>query len=170
MAGKIDAFLKISIALSVLAAAGSIGYYYSVYLPARDAQIDAERKLELARAEYARQAEQARVAAERHADEQKEAANKDAIQTRYQRCLSNAENLYSIGWTDQCKRVSDNAQKQRADCLAKFPQGKGWCDSVYPKSDFNPNCTLLRTIGTDLNDQLEKAKQQCLQESRLGLR
>jgi hypothetical protein len=60
VAGTVDAFLKVSVAASLLLAAGSVGYYHSIYLPGRDAQLDRERKLDAARAEYSRQAEQAR--------------------------------------------------------------------------------------------------------------
>jgi hypothetical protein len=40
MPGAADAFFKVSLAVSMLAAAGSAGYYYSIYLPARDSQLD----------------------------------------------------------------------------------------------------------------------------------
>ena len=39
---KIDAFLKLSIVAAVLLASASVAYYYVVYLPDRDARIDAK--------------------------------------------------------------------------------------------------------------------------------
>jgi hypothetical protein len=39
MPGAVDAFLKVSLAVTLLAAAGSVGYYYAIYLPARDQQV-----------------------------------------------------------------------------------------------------------------------------------
>jgi hypothetical protein len=56
MAGTVDAFLKVSIAASLLLAAGSVGYYYSIYLPKRDAQIDRERLIERSRVEITEKA------------------------------------------------------------------------------------------------------------------
>ena len=58
MAGKIDVFLKLSIIASVIMVSASIGQYYLVYLPQRDAQLDA-------RAEAEKQAAQAKAEAER---------------------------------------------------------------------------------------------------------
>ena len=60
MARGADTFLKFSAAVSLLLAAGSVGYYFAVYLPARDAKLDDDRRLERANADLARQAEEAR--------------------------------------------------------------------------------------------------------------
>lgn len=113
MAGKVDSFLKVSIAASVLIASGSVANYYLRYLPQRDTQTENDRKLERARTEYSRQAEQARLAAENQANEEKQAADRETVQSRYQLCVRTAEISYSRGWADQCKRVADKAQKQR---------------------------------------------------------
>lgn len=168
MANTIDSFLKISIAASVLIASASISYYYLRYLPERDAQIERDQKLEKARAEYARQAELSRLAAEKKADAEKQSAARDAIQGRYQACLAAAETNYSLAWSGQCKHVADTAQKSRSDCLSKTTE-KSTCDLIYPKVDFNPDCSLNRVSGNDLNDQLQRSRERCLQESRLGL-
>ena len=71
VASAADTFLKISLATSILVAAGSVGYYYAVYLPARDASLDRERQLEKAHTEFARQAEAARIQAEKEAAERR---------------------------------------------------------------------------------------------------
>ena len=60
MGAKIDALLKISVAVSLVVASGSVAYYHLVYVPQKDARIELERKTENARAEYARQDERAR--------------------------------------------------------------------------------------------------------------
>jgi hypothetical protein len=169
LAGAIDSLLKISIAASVLIASGSISYYYMRYLPERDAQIENERKLENARTEYARQVEQSRAAAEKTADIERQAADKEATQTRYKICLKNADSNYSFAWADQCRKIADAAQKNRSECISKSTTDKSSCDLIYPKVDFNPDCSLNRAIGNDLNDQLQKSHERCLQESRLGL-
>jgi hypothetical protein len=166
---KIDAFLKISIAASAVLAAASVGYYHLVYLPARDVQVDVERKLERARAEYSRLAEQARIADEKRAAEEKQATDKEAVQIRYQLCVRSAESFYSNSWTKECKRISDNSAKAHADCIAKAKGDTSFCDQVYKITDGSPSCSLPRTIATDLGEELEKTRNRCLQESRSGL-
>ena len=52
VAGRADGFLKISLGLAFLVAAGSAGYHYAVYIPTRDAQLDNERRFEKAHSEY----------------------------------------------------------------------------------------------------------------------
>jgi hypothetical protein len=74
MAGTVDAFLKVSIAASLLLAAGSVGYYYSIYLPKRDAQIDRERLIERSRVEITEKAVAARLQAEKEEAESQAAA------------------------------------------------------------------------------------------------
>ena len=76
VAGSVDAFLKISVALSLLGGAASVGYYYSIYLPARDAQLDHDRKMENAKLEFARRAEAEARLSEAQAQEERRAAEK----------------------------------------------------------------------------------------------
>jgi hypothetical protein len=166
VAGAADTFLKISLAAALLVAAGSVGYYYSVYLPARDAQLDRERRFESALAETSRQAERARIAEEKRALEEKRIAEKEELQNRYQLCIASAEDNYSRNWAEQCKKVAGKAQADRTDCLAKG-QPKSTCELIHPVSDASPNCTLQG--GKVLNDRLQQSRDRCLQESRLGL-
>ncbi|WGR91842.1 hypothetical protein MTX26_15885 [Bradyrhizobium sp. ISRA443] len=179
MAGPVDTFLKISVAVSLLGAAGSVGYYYAVYLPARDAQMDRDRKLESARAEYARQAEQnriaaerrdaeARQAAERREEEDRQAAAREATQAKYRNCLRNAREDYSANWAQACKRIYDNAVRGNKDCLSAGT-AKSTCDLIYSTKNYSPDCTLSRLVGTDIEDTWDKAKKRCLDESRAGL-
>lgn len=165
---KIDGFLKISIAASVILAAASVGYYHVVYLPNRDAQLDDERKLERGRAEYSRLAEQARLADEKRAAEEKQNAEKEAVQTRYQYCIRSAQNIYETGWASQCKRISDAAVKEHSGCIAQGTLQKSACDNIYRTTDASPNCSLPRVLANDLGEDLEKARNRCLQESRSG--
>jgi hypothetical protein len=62
LASKLDALLKLSIIAGVLFASASVGYYFLVYLPQRDAQFDAERVQAKKQAEAAAQAQQERQA------------------------------------------------------------------------------------------------------------
>lgn len=168
MAGPVDTFLKLCVGLSLLGAAGSVGYYYSVYLPSRDAQLDRDRKLDAAHAEYAKQAAEARIAAEKRDAEERQAAARDASQTAYQVCTANAQANYSAVWATSCKRIADQSAKSNKDCLTQG-SAKSYCDTVYASRDASPNCALPRVLANDLTDQLEKARKLCLDESRAGL-
>jgi hypothetical protein len=160
MAGPIDTFLKLCVGISLLGAAGSVGYYYSVYLPSRDAQLDRDRRLEAAHAEYSRQAEQERIAAEKRDAEVRSAAAREASQATYQVCIQNAEANYSGTWATNCKRISEQNAKSNKDCLTQGST-KSYCDTVYGSRDASPSCALPRILGSDLNDQLEKARKRC---------
>jgi hypothetical protein len=180
MPGAVDAFLKISLAVSLLGAAGSVGYYYSVYLPLRDAQLDRDRKLDAARSEDSRRAEKARLAAEKleaeiksaeekREAEERQAAEREAIQSRYRSCISRAELNYNANWAQSCKRISDKAAKDYKECISGT-LGKTACDSIYTERNASPtNCSLPRVVGQDINDELDKTRKRCLEESRAGL-
>jgi hypothetical protein len=58
LAGKIDAILKLTVVASMLFASSSVGYYYLVHLPRREAQFEPERVLERLRAAAQKRAEQ----------------------------------------------------------------------------------------------------------------
>ncbi len=169
MAGPVDAFLKISIATAVLFASASVGYYYVLYLPQRDAQVDQDRRIEAARADLAKQAELARQAAEKQEAEERQADQRQAVQARYRTCMSNASKNYEFAWADECKKASEQAKKSRADCFARG-SSKDHCDILSPVRDASPDCQLSGGIGKGLNDQLERTRARCLQESQIGLR
>jgi hypothetical protein len=180
LAGKIDAFFKGSVAVSFLLAAGSVAYYFAVYLPGRDARLDHEQKVDAAKAEYARRAdEQARRAAqqaqeeqraaEQDVQEQRRASEKQAARDRYQRCVRSAEYTYSSNWANNCKRLAEDQIKKRADCLRTETVGKSSCEVIYATRDGSPNCTLPRVIAADLDADHDKAKDRCLRESQLNL-
>jgi hypothetical protein len=169
MTGLVDTFVKLCVGVSLLGAAGSIGYYYTVYLPSRDAQFDRDRRLEAARVEYSRQAEQARLAAEKRDAEKEQAAAREAVQARYQNCVRQAENLYSFSWANQCKSTADKAARELKDCLSQVTLSKSSCETIYGGRDSSPNCALPRPVGSDLSDTLDKSRRRCLDESRAGL-
>ncbi len=179
------ALLKVSIVASVLLASSSAGYYYVVCLPRRDAQLDVERMLERARADDEKRAERERADDEKRAErerilseqrelEQRQSAEKAAAQIRYQTCLSRASNNYEASWAAACKRVGDPynslVAKNLADCISKGQMSKKECDLIYKHfEDASPSCALPRVIATDLNADLGKARDRCLQENRAGL-
>ncbi|NOJ47830.1 hypothetical protein [Bradyrhizobium archetypum] len=165
MAGPVDAFLKISLAVSLLGAAGSVGYYYSVYLPARDVQMDNERRLEKARADIARKAAEERAREEQDAAEQRRALERGAAQVNYEACISRVENTYHATWASNCKGVAEKVRKARASCTF----GPTTCDSIHAAPDPGPNCSLPTTIASSINASMQQGKDRCLQESKAGL-
>jgi hypothetical protein len=162
---NVDGFLKFCAAVSLLVAAASVGYYFSVYLPERDAKMDREKQFEQAKAEIARKSEQARLAEEREAEIKRQSDAAEAKQFRYRMCLANAEELYSQNWASRCREEAQAATKRRIDCQKTAPSAN--CDGMYPVVDAGPNCTL--SGGKVLNERLEKSRNRCLEESRSGV-
>jgi hypothetical protein len=119
MAGPIDAFLKVSVAMSLLGAAGSVSYYYSIYLPARDAKLDHDRISEAARLDYSKQVEQAQLAAEKRDAEEKDTATREA-EGRYRTCIAIAERNYTSSW--RLSSASGLATKQRRTAKTAMPR------------------------------------------------
>jgi hypothetical protein len=124
LAGKIVVILKLSVVASVLLASSSVGYYYLVYLPHRDAQFEPERVLERLRAAAQKRAEQEQLlfeqqASERRAAEQQAVEERQALEkaNRYQACLSRATDNYNASRLAVCNRPREKIIKDRDDCI-----------------------------------------------------
>jgi hypothetical protein len=161
VAGKIDAFLKLSVVAAVLLASSSVAYYYVVYLPERDARIDADKA-----------ATEQRRAAGKAATEQNRSEEQLSAKLRYDRCLREAQDIYNSDWASNCglrrQEAAQIAQKH-ARCVADPANDKNLCDQHYTVPDASPNCALPRVLATDLEARLNKARQLCLQASKAGL-
>jgi hypothetical protein len=170
LAGGADAFLKFSAAVSLLLAASSVGYYFAVYLPARDAKLDSDRRVERAHADLARQAEEERTRSEKEATELRAAAGREAAKLNYQECLRFARSTYDNNWALNCKATSDKNRKGRADCLATATSKDlvGGCERIWPQVD-PTNCSLPRPLSSEINSDYDKARDRCLKESNAGL-
>ena len=167
MAGRLDALLKLNIVAAAMFASGSVGYYYLMYLPQRDAQLDAERALENSQAEADKKAVQEQAAAEQRALEQRQAAEKAEARIQYQNCLTAAEGDYNANWAAECRRISGVNTKGYDNCISGgLP--KQSCLSVWT-IDPSSNCVLPHTIATSLTGALDKARDRCLQETKAGL-
>jgi hypothetical protein len=111
LAGKIDAFLKLTVVASALFVSSSVGYYYLVYLPHRDAQFEPERVLERLRAAAQKRAQREQLLLEQQASEQR-AAEQQALEerqalekaNRYQACLGRATDNYNASRLTACNR------------------------------------------------------------------
>jgi len=170
LAAKIDALLKLGVIASLLIASSGVGYYYAVYLPARDALRETERQLEKFRAYGQMRAEQQRLDLQQRQLLEQKAAAKAAADGRYQTCLSSASADHDAAWATQCKSIADKAVTDHADCLAKPKLSKAYCDAAYRTRDDSANCTLPLKNAADLDGGLNSARNRCLQERNAALR
>jgi hypothetical protein len=166
VAMKMDWLLKLGVAALIGLTACGVGYYYAVYVPGREARIAHKRLIEQARADAAASAAVARLLAEQEASRQRVAAAQAAAQDRYQACLTDAGAGHDAAWAAACQRRADQAQTERADCLANDKLPKSYCDSSYPPRDASSHCTLPADISSPLDADLAHARDRCLQESK----
>jgi len=169
LAAKIDALFKLSMIASLLLAASGVGYYYAVYLPGRDAQLDGERALEKTRAYAQKRAAQVQLASEQRELELRRSVEKAAAESRYQTCLNSASAAHDASWAAECKRIAEKVIGDHAACLSKSKLSQGYCDAAYRARDGSPNCTLPLAIATELDGGLNKARKRCLQERQAAL-
>lgn len=165
MAGSTSTFLKLGIIAVLLVVSCGTGYYYALYLPRRDAELENERLLEKAHAEAQARALQERSASEQQALEQRQALAKAAAQIRYQTCLNSAGAAHDASWAAECKRLAEKALQDHADCLGKLNLPQTYCDASYPMRDASPRCTLAAEFATVIDADLERARKRCRQES-----
>jgi len=169
LAAKFDGILKLSIIASLLLAASGIGYYYAVYLPGRDAQLDNELILEKTQAFARKRAKQVRSLAEQQALEKRRSAEKAAADVGYQTCLDNASATRAAAWAEACQRIAETALENHADRLPKFKLSQGYCDAAYKTRDASANCALPVKIAADLDGTLTMARNGCLRERNAAL-
>jgi len=175
LAGKIDAILKFSVVASVLLASSSVGYYYLVDLPHRDAQFEPERVLERLRAAVKKRAEQEQLLFEQKVSEQRAADQKvveerQALEkaNRYEACLSRATDNYNASRLAACNRPREKIIKDQDDCV-NLGFSRKVCAMAHVVREASPNCTLPRAVALALDADVEKARDRCLEQDRLGL-
>jgi len=150
MGKPLDALLKLSVIVAVLFASVSVGYYYLVYLPQRNAQLDAQRIQERPQADAAQQAFPSGE------------WNMARAEVQYRKCTDDAERNYDARWASSCKRVAEETIADRANCF----YSKEECDSFYKPRDPSPNCALPLMLANDLQFDVEMARDRCRQESK----
>jgi SPOR domain len=174
LAGKIDAVLKLSVVVSVLLASSSVGYYYLVHLPHRDAQFEPERVLERLRAAAKKRAEEElfffeQQASERRAAEQQAVEERQALEKadRYQACLSRATDNYNASRLVACNRPREKIIKDRDNCI-ELGFSEKVCAMAHVVREASPNCALPRPVALSLDADVEKARARCLEEEKDG--
>jgi hypothetical protein len=156
VAGKLDALVKLSVVAAVLLGSSSVAYYYVIYLPERDARIDA-----------AKAAAEQRRAEEKAAAEQRRSEDQLNAQAAYESCIRNAQEVYSSTWAPSCKRIAQDDPKEHASCIATGVT-KQTCDAWY-SHDPSPSCALPHATAQNIEAALNKARDRCLQASKAGL-
>jgi hypothetical protein len=173
MRGLLDTLVKVSLIVAVALAATSVSYYYVIYLPGRDAAIEARRASERAAeiAEADRQQRLAEAERKRRAAEKEtiEFVHKAGVQARYERCIANSESLYSVRWDGTCERVEEMRRKNYAQCMSNPVMGKPFCENTYGESSPSKNCRLPTGLAKDLGADLEQSRNRCFQEFQAGL-
>jgi hypothetical protein len=169
LAANLNALLKLSVIVSLLLASSGVGYYYAFYLPARDALRDTERQMEKFRAYGQMRAEQERMALQQRLWRQQQTAAKAVADDRYRTCLSNASADHDASWAAQCKSIADKAVTDHANCLGMPKLSKAYCDAAYRARDGSANCTLPLQIASDLDGDLNSARNRCLRERNAAL-
>jgi hypothetical protein len=166
---SINALLKMSIIASLLIGSSGVGYYYAIYLPRRDVQLDEQHAQERARIAAEKRARQERFAAEQKESEQRQAAAKAGADTRYQSCVKTATASHDSSWAAECKHLAEKAKADHDECLTKSKLSRGYCDAAYRNRDNSPNCTLPQKIATDLDGDLNTARNRCQRERKAAL-
>ena len=169
MATKLNLLLKIGLIAAPLLASSGAGYYYAVYLPARDTQQN-ERRLGEALHIYGRhRAEAARAIAEQQHKERRLAAATAAAESRYETCLSGAGATRDAAWSEACQRLADQALEDRGNCLANKKLPQGYCSAAYRSRDASPHCILPAEVATAIDGALTLARNQCRQQRNAAL-
>jgi hypothetical protein len=163
MAMTIGAILKATIIVSV-----SIGcaYYYGYRLPQRYIQLDKEKRKEAERVRAEHRQEQEKTAARQRAIEQQRETEQKLALSRYQQCLSTAQENYDLNWSNTCAKVFARGRKGYSLCVAEFPRSV--CEEIFAQMEPLPKCSLPTPFTENLNLTHEKEKSRCLEEYRAG--
>jgi hypothetical protein len=170
VAARINILLKLSVMVSLLIGSSGAAYYYALYLPQRDAELDQEHLSEQLQAYGQRRTEQARLLAEERQTEQRRTTDKTVAESGYQTCLARAGVTHDASWSAQCKTLADQTAANHTACLASGKLSSSYCDAAYRTRDGSPNCSLPLKVSTGLDGDLTAARQRCLQEREAALR
>ncbi len=156
MVEKSQEYLRLALAAAAILIGLSVAYHYVIYIPDRDRA----RKLET----DAKAQTEAIQAAAKKGDADKAALNRRA---NYRICVSNALADYHSRWGDTCRRRSEEADRNRAECIANGSL-ESTCQRYYPPIPAS-NCALPREQSDDYDASLKNDQKQCLDEANAGV-
>lgn len=163
MKGLLDIILKASIVVGIAVGSSSIAYYYLIYLPHRDATIDAERKAREIEVKNSRLQEERSRAAEKLRIQNE----KDLAINRYELCKIGASTNYNGDWDNTCAQFAEEDAKAQARC--KINNEVSYCIDKF-KIRPSKDCTLPQITADRFQKRVDEAKTRCLQEFQAGAR
>ncbi len=83
-------------------------------------------------------------------------------------CINAARAVYDTSHAAECKRLADQTERDRANCLGALKLSPNYCDVSYPSRDGSPNCTLPSENATAIDAALERARYRCARENGAG--
>lgn len=95
-----------------------------------------------------------------------ENAPQTAADRHYQACLASAGTAHDTARAAECKRLADQTDTDRANCLDKLKLPKIYCDASYAPRDSSPTCTLPDQAATVLDAELAHARFRCARERK----
>ena len=84
-----------------------------------------------------------------------------APDSQYQACLTGAGAVHDAAQASECKRVAEQTDSDRTNCLGKLNLPKIYCDTSYAARDPSANCTLPDQIGSVIDAELAHARFRC---------
>jgi hypothetical protein len=84
-----------------------------------------------------------------------------AADRQYQACLANAGTAHDSARAAECKRLAEQTDADRANCLDKLKLPKIYCDASYAPRDSSPTCTLPDQAATVIDAELAHARFRC---------
>ena len=79
----------------------------------------------------------------------------------YQACVADAGTTHDAARAAECKRLAEQTDSNRANCLSKLNLPKIYCDASYAPRDPSANCTLPDEIGSVIDAELARARFRC---------
>jgi hypothetical protein len=96
-----------------------------------------------------------------HAAEEGGTPPPSATDGRYQACLAGAVAIHDKAHTAECKRLAEQTESDRANCLTKLNLPKIYCDASYAPRDPTAACTLPDEAASVIDAELSSARLRC---------
>jgi hypothetical protein len=96
-----------------------------------------------------------------HAADEAGTAPASTADDQYQACLAAAVATHDGARAAECKRLAEQTDTDRANCLTKLNLPKIYCDASYAPRDSTAACTLPDQIGSVIDAELSHARFRC---------
>jgi hypothetical protein len=99
-----------------------------------------------------------------HAAAESESAPQAAAERRYQACVASAGALHDAARAAECKRLAEQTDSDRTNCLDKLKLPKIYCDASYAPRDAAATCMLPDQVATVIDAELAHARFRCARQ------